>query len=273
MAANLRILKHLNPAYTISCPIFRCEFSTKNEEEAYLHHTIAHEKISTKHMLACIFCSEPLLGKALEEHVKERNSNGPQDTYHDMSCCGLTITTIGEYLAHQMATHTIQFMSKLSEETRVRMSKAMYNNASCVAWAKTVPIMVMDTEVNMKVPDLFDQEFADLLFLMNAQTILENITAKYNNAKLAYRALNRYEDHTAREMRKINHELVEEGIITSLKEMYEVFNMGHRLEIYCNKNVAEELIGISNSFNIEAKIIGAYKLSFMFSTSFPGFSK
>ncbi len=43
---------------------------------------------------------------------------------------------------------------------------------------------------------------------------------------------------------------------TSLKEMYEVFNMGHRLEIYCDKNIAQELITISNSFNIEAKIIG-----------------
>jgi phosphoribosylformylglycinamidine cyclo-ligase len=38
--------------------------------------------------------------------------------------------------------------------------------------------------------------------------------------------------------------------------MYEVFNMGHRLEIYCDKKIAQELITISNSFNIEAKIIG-----------------
>ena len=43
---------------------------------------------------------------------------------------------------------------------------------------------------------------------------------------------------------------------TPLKEMYEVFNMGHRLEIYCDKKIAQELITISNSFNIEAKIIG-----------------
>jgi phosphoribosylformylglycinamidine cyclo-ligase len=43
---------------------------------------------------------------------------------------------------------------------------------------------------------------------------------------------------------------------TPLKEMYEVFNMGHRLEIYCNKDVAQQLIDISNVFKIEAKIIG-----------------
>ena len=43
---------------------------------------------------------------------------------------------------------------------------------------------------------------------------------------------------------------------TSWKEMFEVFNSGHRLEIYCRPEVAEELIGISRSFKIDAKIIG-----------------
>jgi len=41
-----------------------------------------------------------------------------------------------------------------------------------------------------------------------------------------------------------------------LKEMYSVFNMGHRLEIYTSKTIAQELIAIAKSFNIEAKIIG-----------------
>ena len=39
-------------------------------------------------------------------------------------------------------------------------------------------------------------------------------------------------------------------------EMYSVFNMGHRLEFYTDLNTANEIIQISNSFNIEAKIIG-----------------
>ena len=35
-----------------------------------------------------------------------------------------------------------------------------------------------------------------------------------------------------------------------------IFNMGHRLEVYCDENIAQELIKISNQFNVEAKIIG-----------------
>ena len=38
--------------------------------------------------------------------------------------------------------------------------------------------------------------------------------------------------------------------------MYQVFNMGHRMELYCEKNIANDLINISKSFNIDAKIIG-----------------
>jgi phosphoribosylformylglycinamidine cyclo-ligase len=43
---------------------------------------------------------------------------------------------------------------------------------------------------------------------------------------------------------------------TDWAEMYKVFNMGHRLEIYTNEKVAEEIIGISKSFNVDAQIIG-----------------
>ena len=51
-------------------------------------------------------------------------------------------------------------------------------------------------------------------------------------------------------------QMIQEQSKTDWKEMYKVFNMGHRFEIYCNKNVAEEIISISKSFNIEAQIIG-----------------
>jgi len=146
IGSNLRILKHLNGSYVLTCPILGCKFNTKSEEEAYLHHTISHETISTKCMLMCIFCSEPLMGKSLEEHVRSKNENGPQDVYHDLNCCGLTIATIGSWLAHRLNEHTIDFLANLSEQTRIRMALAMYSNAACVAWATSVPVMVLTEE-------------------------------------------------------------------------------------------------------------------------------
>jgi len=50
--------------------------------------------------------------------------------------------------------------------------------------------------------------------------------------------------------------LIQEQSGTDWKEMYKVFNMGHRYEIYCGADVAEEIIKISESFNIEAQVIG-----------------
>ncbi len=43
---------------------------------------------------------------------------------------------------------------------------------------------------------------------------------------------------------------------TSWKEMYRVFNMGHRLEIYTDEKTAEQIISISQQFNIDAQVIG-----------------
>ena len=43
---------------------------------------------------------------------------------------------------------------------------------------------------------------------------------------------------------------------TDWKEMYQVFNMGHRMEIYVRPEVAEQVIAISKSFDIDAQIIG-----------------
>ncbi len=43
---------------------------------------------------------------------------------------------------------------------------------------------------------------------------------------------------------------------TDWKEMYKVFNMGHRMEIYVNEAYAQTIIDISKSFNIQAQIIG-----------------
>lgn len=43
---------------------------------------------------------------------------------------------------------------------------------------------------------------------------------------------------------------------TSWKEMYKVFNMGHRMELYCEENDAKHIISIAKNFGIEAKIVG-----------------
>ncbi|MCC6818029.1 MAG: phosphoribosylformylglycinamidine cyclo-ligase [Bacteroidia bacterium] len=48
---------------------------------------------------------------------------------------------------------------------------------------------------------------------------------------------------------------------TSWEEMYKVFNMGHRLEMYVPESIAAELIQISSSFNIKAQIIGRVEAS------------
>jgi phosphoribosylformylglycinamidine cyclo-ligase len=50
--------------------------------------------------------------------------------------------------------------------------------------------------------------------------------------------------------------LIHEQSGTSWREMYQVFNMGHRLEIYTDPRHAEDIIGISKSFDIDARIIG-----------------
>jgi len=50
--------------------------------------------------------------------------------------------------------------------------------------------------------------------------------------------------------------LIQQESGTSWKEMYQVFNMGHRMEIYTDRSTADKIISISNEFNIEAKIVG-----------------
>ncbi len=51
-------------------------------------------------------------------------------------------------------------------------------------------------------------------------------------------------------------QIIQEQSGTDWKEMYKVFNMGHRFEIYTKKEIADEIISISNSFHIDAQIIG-----------------
>jgi phosphoribosylformylglycinamidine cyclo-ligase len=55
--------------------------------------------------------------------------------------------------------------------------------------------------------------------------------------------------------------MIQEESGTSWKEMYEVFNMGHRMELYVAPALAEEIIKISESFDVQAKIVGRVEKS------------
>ncbi|MDR1879589.1 MAG: phosphoribosylformylglycinamidine cyclo-ligase [Tannerellaceae bacterium] len=50
--------------------------------------------------------------------------------------------------------------------------------------------------------------------------------------------------------------LIQEQSGTSWSEMYKVFNMGHRMEVYLSPERADEVIGISRGFGIEARVVG-----------------
>ena len=50
--------------------------------------------------------------------------------------------------------------------------------------------------------------------------------------------------------------MIQQESNTDWEEMYKVFNCGHRMELYVEPEFADEIINISNSFNIDAKIIG-----------------
>jgi phosphoribosylformylglycinamidine cyclo-ligase len=51
-------------------------------------------------------------------------------------------------------------------------------------------------------------------------------------------------------------DLIQKESGTAPREMYQVFNMGHRMELYVNPAVAEQIINISHTFNVEAQVVG-----------------
>ncbi len=50
--------------------------------------------------------------------------------------------------------------------------------------------------------------------------------------------------------------LIQNQSKTQWKEMFQVFNCGHRMELYVSKEIAKDIISISKSFNVDAKVIG-----------------
>ncbi|MDR0953778.1 MAG: phosphoribosylformylglycinamidine cyclo-ligase [Rikenellaceae bacterium] len=55
--------------------------------------------------------------------------------------------------------------------------------------------------------------------------------------------------------------IIQEGSQTPWREMYSVFNMGHRMELYVDPAGAQEIIDIAHSFGVEAQIIGRVEAS------------
>lgn len=50
--------------------------------------------------------------------------------------------------------------------------------------------------------------------------------------------------------------IIQEQSQTEWREMYQVFNMGHRLELYVPQSIAQEIIAIAANYNVEGKVIG-----------------
>jgi phosphoribosylformylglycinamidine cyclo-ligase len=51
-------------------------------------------------------------------------------------------------------------------------------------------------------------------------------------------------------------QLIQKNSGADFREMYQVFNMGHRLEVFTNEKAAEKMIAAARTFHIEAKIVG-----------------
>jgi phosphoribosylformylglycinamidine cyclo-ligase len=58
-------------------------------------------------------------------------------------------------------------------------------------------------------------------------------------------------------------ELIQKSSETHWKEMYQVFNMGHRMELYCNESIAKDVMRIAKKYNVDSKIIGQCEKSLM----------
>ena len=55
--------------------------------------------------------------------------------------------------------------------------------------------------------------------------------------------------------------MIQKSSGTEWKEMYKVFNMGHRFEFYVRPELAERIIEIAAAFNIDARIVGRVESS------------
>ena len=55
--------------------------------------------------------------------------------------------------------------------------------------------------------------------------------------------------------------LIQEQSKTDWKEMYQVFNCGHRMELYVQPEIAKDIIEIASTFDVDAQVIGRVEAS------------
>jgi phosphoribosylformylglycinamidine cyclo-ligase len=55
--------------------------------------------------------------------------------------------------------------------------------------------------------------------------------------------------------------MIREQSNTNWKEMFQVFNCGHRMELYVPREIADDLISISKSFGVDAQVVGRVEAS------------
>lgn len=65
-------------------------------------------------------------------------------------------------------------------------------------------------------------------------------------------------------------QLIQKNSGADFREMYQVFNMGHRLEVFTNEQAAEKMMAAAGKFHIEAKIIGRVEPALQSSLSLKG---
>ena len=96
----------------------------------------------------------------------------------------------------------------------------------------------------------------------NGSFTIQNITEGQYTLTASYTGFNTFKKRIeVIDDLKINFELIQNQSNTSWHEMYKVFNCGHRMELYVNPDIANRIIDISKSFNIDAKIIGRVEKS------------
>ena len=96
---------------------------------------------------------------------------------------------------------------------------------------------------------LFEQHFEEIYGLIHCSGGSQTKCMKYLPGNFRIVKDNLFEP-------PIIFKLIQESSGSDNREMYQVFNMGHRLEIFTNEKAAEKMIAIARHFNIDAQIVG-----------------
>ena len=159
---------------------------------------------------------------------------------------------------------------------------------------------VFSKEIAKKYPESFDNSVPDNLVYSGKMNLLDNVeNSPLNAGKLVLSPTRTYapiiqkilKKYTSKDIHGIVHcsgggqtkilhfvenlhiikdqlfelpplfKMIQEQSQTDWKEMYQVFNMGHRMELYVPKEIADDIITISKGFNVDAQIVGRVETS------------